>query len=140
MWREPRLGGGFDAFDSTDNPNSVTANFGTVGGGYGNTDADFASTSENLFLIRAAGGVGINTNDPAGFALNVAGNIQCVSLTQTSDARYKQNIAPFDHALDAILNLRGVTFDWKSTPGRYFMDGKQIGFIAQEVQKDGEIA
>jgi hypothetical protein len=95
----------------------------------------FASTNHGQFLIRAGGGVGINTNNPAGFALNVAGNIQCVSLTQTSDARYKQNVATFDNALECILNLRGVTFDWKPTEGRDFADGKQIGFLAQEVEK-----
>ncbi len=38
------------------------------------TDADFTSTGPNQFLIRASGGVGINTNTPAE-ALDVAGNI-----------------------------------------------------------------
>jgi hypothetical protein len=100
------------------------------------TGTSFASTGLNQFLIRAGGGVGINTNNPAGFALNVAGNIQCVNLTQTSDARYKQNIATVDKALDNILNLRGVTFDWKEdVRGRNFPDGRQVGFIAQEVEK-----
>ena len=35
----------------------------------------FPSTSSNQFLIRATGGVGINTNDPAGAALRVAGRL-----------------------------------------------------------------
>ena len=39
------------------------------------TDADFATTATNQFLIRATGGVGINTNDPAGAALRVAGRL-----------------------------------------------------------------
>jgi len=34
----------------------------------------FTDTGTNQFLIRAAGGVGINTNNPTGFALNVSGN------------------------------------------------------------------
>lgn len=38
------------------------------------TDADFASTGTNQFLIRATGGVGIGTNSPA-TALTVAGQI-----------------------------------------------------------------
>lgn len=38
------------------------------------TDADFASTASDQFLIRASGGVGIGTNRPAGAALHVAGN------------------------------------------------------------------
>ena len=36
--------------------------------------AVFESSAINQFLIRAAGGVGINTNDPAGAALRVNGN------------------------------------------------------------------
>jgi hypothetical protein len=36
---------------------------------------DFASTATNQFLIRAAGGVGINTNNPNGAALAVNGNV-----------------------------------------------------------------
>ncbi len=39
------------------------------------TFTDFASTANNQFLIRAAGGVGINTNDPNGAALAVNGNV-----------------------------------------------------------------
>jgi hypothetical protein len=35
----------------------------------------FASTSSNQFLIRATGGVGINTDSPAGMALNVNGAV-----------------------------------------------------------------
>jgi trimeric autotransporter adhesin len=40
-----------------------------------NTFADFTSTAANQFLIRAASGVGINTNDPNGAALSVNGNV-----------------------------------------------------------------
>ena len=39
------------------------------------TDADFASTGGNQFLIRAAGGVGINNDNPNGAALAVNGNV-----------------------------------------------------------------
>jgi hypothetical protein len=54
-----------------------------------------------------------------------------------SDARYKTNVTPLSNALDSILNLRGVTFDWKRNdfPDMNFAKGRQIGFIAQEVEK-----
>jgi hypothetical protein len=39
----------------------------------------FASTANNQFLIRAAGGVGINISDPAGAALAVNGGIKLLS-------------------------------------------------------------
>jgi hypothetical protein len=41
-----------------------------------NTFADFASTTNNQFLIRVAGGVGINTNNSNGAALAVHGNVK----------------------------------------------------------------
>ena len=39
-------------------------------------DADFATTANNQFLIRALGGLGINTNNPNGAALSVVGNVE----------------------------------------------------------------
>ncbi len=100
------------------------------------TDADFASTADQQFLVRAGGGVGINTNAPAGFALNVAGAISCTNLTQTSDARFKTNVTGIENALGSILDLRGVTFEWDcGATDRNFPAGRQIGFIAQEVEE-----
>ena len=107
------------------------------------TNAVFADTAPNQFLIHASGGVGINTTNPAGFALNVVGNAKISgsltvnTTTYTSDARYKTNIVPLNNALDDILNLRGVSYDWDKAkwPEKNFSDGKQIGFIAQELEK-----
>jgi hypothetical protein len=50
-------------------------------------DADFTSTGENQFLIRAGGGVGINTAAPtSGTALDVAGLTRTTSLRVTANA------------------------------------------------------
>lgn len=54
------------------------------------------------------------------------------TLAQNSDARYKKNIATLDNALDLILGLRGVSYQWNETDRG---DGRQIGFIAQELEK-----
>jgi len=107
------------------------------------TVADFASTAANQFLIRAGGGVGINVNNPAGHALNVngtakfSGNITVNGTTYTSDARYKTNINPLENPLATILNMRGVSYDWKRDDFKSmnFGAGRQIGFIAQELEK-----
>lgn len=97
----------------------------------------FLSTGVNQFLIRAAGGVGINTNSPSGFALKVNGAISCASLTQTSDVRYKTHIGTLNNALGDVLSLRGVAYDFdrKKWPAQNFPTGRQIGFIAQELEK-----
>jgi hypothetical protein len=40
----------------------------------------FSSTGTNQFLVRASGGVGINTNNPGSAALNVAGTLRATSF------------------------------------------------------------
>jgi len=99
------------------------------------TDADFASTSTDQFLIRAGGGVGIGTTSPSE-ALEVSGNI-CASGTigVCSDARYKSRVVTLSGSLDQISRLRGVAFEWNVAeyPEHRFAKGRQIGFLAQEV-------
>ena len=69
--------------------------------------------------------------------LQVGGDIACVNITFSSDVRYKKNIQVIDGALDKITKINGVTYDWKISefPEMSFSDKKQIGFIAQEVEK-----
>jgi hypothetical protein len=103
----------------------------------GDFKVDAPNAPGGRFTIKVNGDVGIGTDNP-GFKLHVNGSVAGVGNYQNvSDARYKTNIAAFPNALDAILNLRGVTFDWKQEdfPDMNFADGKQIGFIAQEVEQ-----
>jgi len=50
--------------------------------------------------------------------------------TNSSDRRLKTHIQTLPNALDKVLKLRGVTYQWKD--GRE--KGERIGFIAQEVE------
>jgi hypothetical protein len=52
--------------------------------------------------------------------------------TNPSDLNLKTNVAPINYGLDEILKLNPVCFDWKDDK---INQGKQYGFIAQEVQK-----
>ncbi|MEO6065013.1 MAG: tail fiber domain-containing protein, partial [Lysobacterales bacterium] len=52
-----------------------------------------------------------------------------------SDVRLKQNIAPLGGALDRLLQLRGVTFEYRPDNSELTPAGPQIGFIAQEVRE-----
>jgi Chaperone of endosialidase len=52
-----------------------------------------------------------------------------------SDERLKKNITPVSGAIDQLLRLRGVTFEWKEPAKHNDQAGTQIGFIAQEVEK-----
>lgn len=53
-------------------------------------------------------------------------------VNQASDERLKENIETIPNALDKVMNLRGVTYNWKDRLNGG--DDKRIGFIAQEVQ------
>ncbi|MBI5915688.1 MAG: tail fiber domain-containing protein [Bacteroidetes bacterium] len=71
-----------------------------------------------------------------------AGDITAANLTATnsctcpSDARFKQNIVPLPQALDKVLALRGVGYEFNCAafPERGFSQSPQVGFIAQELQ------
>jgi hypothetical protein len=54
-----------------------------------------------------------------------------------SDARLKQNIKPLANAMDTLLQLKGVTYEWKepAKQGKGSL-GTQTGFVAQEVEKN----
>jgi hypothetical protein len=92
------------------------------GDGAGN-DVQFGSLNANVTnvaIFNAASGTYMN--------------LFAKSFAQGSDGRYKENISDIKGALDKILKLQGVFFDWKNKSlnkeGR-----RNIGFIAQEVEK-----
>lgn len=54
-----------------------------------------------------------------------------------SDQRYKKDINPIKSALDKVSKLNGVSFTWNRDkfPRKFFPEGRNIGFIAQNVEK-----
>lgn len=82
------------------------------------------------------GSVGIGTSTPLE-KLDVRGDVRAFGWVTASDLRLKKNVKPLASALAAITRLQGVEFEWNPdtaeiTPRRR---GKQLGFIAQEVEK-----
>jgi len=101
-----------------------------------NTILSYDSNTINLGLNNVSKDIyfyaGIDTSPKA--VINSAGNL-LVSNTvvapsaMPSDIKLKDNIVTIENSLDTILQLNGVTFDWKT-------DGKHSsGFIAQEIEK-----
>ncbi len=86
--------------------------------------------------VTQTGAVGIGFEAPAGM-LHVNGAIFCASLTETSDVRFKKEIEPISYGLDAVRKLRPVSYDWRRDefPERKFDEGRQLGFIAQEIRE-----
>ncbi len=89
----------------------------------------------NALNISTNGNVGIRITNPY-YALEVAGEVKANSTNTTSDIIYKENIVPIDVALDKVMRLDGVTFNWKSTEfvEKNFPEGKHYGVIAQQIE------
>ena len=64
---------------------AVANNAGTFVWADMSTNADFESTANHQFLIRAKGGVGINTNNPGTNSLSIAGNVQVAGSVQIAN-------------------------------------------------------
>lgn len=62
---------------------------------------------------------------------NAVGAYNSTGWVHSSDARLKTKIKPLENALDKIVKLQGVSYNWKTLPN----SNNQIGFIAQEVEK-----
>jgi hypothetical protein len=56
------------------------------------------------------------------------------SWSTPSDERLKRNISPLAGALDALLSLRGRTFEYINPDAIHELPGRRIGMIAQEVE------
>lgn len=92
----------------------------------------------NLF-IRGQIFQSVNFSDPVGPIFDPDIVIEPGPIFNPSDERLKQNIAPLTGALERLLQLRGVTFDWNEKMSLAVkQDGAnepQIGLIAQEVEQ-----
>lgn len=89
--------------------------------------------------ISAAGTgrVAIGHGAPA-FTLDVAGTAGKPgggSWSVSSDLRLKKNVRDLDGALDRLLELRGVTYEYIDPTAIGELPGERVGFIAQEVER-----
>jgi hypothetical protein len=115
-------------------PNSPSLNMNVSANG---GDISFASPSGATMMNLNAGGGGYFMGN-LGFGTSSAPNILTVvqrsattpiadAWTTYSSRRWKKNIQTLDGALDKVLRLRGVSYDWKAD------DKHDIGLIAEEV-------
>ena len=99
----------------------------------------FSETSGDFEKVtfKANGNIGIGTTTPTE-KLHVVGNICYTGTSATcSDRRYKKDIRPIKNSLAAINAIEGIYYKWKTNKftDKAFSKNRQIGFIAQEVEK-----
>lgn len=93
---------------------------------------------DTLSINTSTRNVGIGTTTPSERLdvtgnINASGTVRASGTVLTSDERLKKNIRPLGSSLKKLGKLTGYTYDWKDK--KKFSADKQIGVIAQEVQK-----
>jgi hypothetical protein len=78
-------------------------------------------------------GLGVGTA-PSGVAGAILATNDVVAFA-SSDERLKENLEPIGSAIDKVGQLTGYTFDWIPMEGIHVHSGRDIGVIAQEVEK-----
>lgn len=102
--------------------------YGFNGGALGSTSGGqrIALSWNNAQFVTVRGSLQVNGN-----AFKPGSN----TWTIISDERLKKGIRSLDSALDRLLQLRGVSFEWKEPEEQGNLTGTQIGLVAQEVEK-----
>jgi hypothetical protein len=67
----------------------------------------------------------------------ITGKFNSNGIAETSDKRFKKDIHGLTGALENLVKLNGVSYNWKveEFPERNFADRTEIGVIAQELEK-----
>lgn len=97
-------------------------------------------TNKYIVLDPSAFGykVAIGTASP-GYPLDVAGAVHGSSFPTSSDQRFKTNVKPIEGALQKVLQLKGVTFNWnqlyREELKRSKTETQELGLIAQDVEQ-----
>ena len=103
--------------------------------GIDNSDADkfkLSSTAgladeDNLLIITTGGDVGIGSDNPTS-KLDVDGTVKATDFDATSDIRLKTNIQPIGDPLAKVIQIEGVSFNWKEN------NRPALGVIADQIE------
>jgi hypothetical protein len=98
-------------------------------------DGYWTRNGSDLYNNNLGDNVGIGLSNPS-YKLHVAGRLKTNGINETSDARLKKDINQISNALDNVLQMRGVTYNWRKDeyPDKGLEEGLQYGLIAQELE------
>ncbi len=90
----------------------------------------------NYFADRIS--IGRAVDPGASYMLWVQGTAYATGSWSSSDIRFKKNILPISGALGKVLKVSGNSFEFRSDEFKdyHFAEGKQFGFIAQEIESE----
>lgn len=107
------------------------------------------STAQDILTANSIGNFSIGGAPVASRKLFVNGDVGIASAsglyfgntlvcsitgcTSASDERLKEDVRPLENSLEKILKLEGVSYNWINK--EVFGNKKQIGFLAQDVEK-----
>lgn len=115
----------------SDNKIEFTPSTGTLNVNNVSTGNVTATGTSTLSTVDINGGnIDGTTIGSASAANGTFNSLSATSITETSSIVYKENINPIENALDAILNLAGVTYDRKDGSSQM-----EAGLIKEEVEK-----
>ena len=95
-------------------------------------------------LVDAGNLLGINWDNDYSNGVEIRSNLRITgaafkpgggSWGNSSDIRLKKHVRPLAGALDKLLQLRGVCFEWKEPATQGNLTGPQMGMLAHEVEK-----
>jgi len=94
--------------------------------------------SNKLYIDNTINDIPLIWGDFVSNSIVIYGNFRAIATSDTSDVRLKKNIRPLESSLNKISNLQGVNYEWKTDeyPDFGLNEGKQIGLIAQDVEKE----
>ena len=114
----------------------TTAGTGEIKFGTNNQNSKVIITSTGALKSTVSLSVGAITPSTTVGRIDAANDVVAYS---TSDERLKKSIKPIPNALDKVLQIRGVEFNWKKADKKmqkevHSFEGHDVGVIAQEVE------
>jgi len=128
--RHVDLGSEDHSFYITNSHHGCTAGDSLLFGYFEGDDYPACTFNDVILVMNKNGNIGVGKEAPE-YKLDVNGTIRGSNVSP-SDIRLKKNIHTIKDALNKTTQLRGVNYEWKSTE---YGEGKQMGVIAQEVEK-----
>jgi len=97
-----------------------------------NNGTPFTPINATIAIAHDKVGMGKTPLPDSSYKLDVVGTINCTSITQTSDIRYKKNIEKIDSVIDLVNRINPVSY--LLLDQNELTDKKNYGFIAQEIE------